>query len=49
MVPTIMAPVANEYPLSIGEKWCTIERMESLGGCLSQESVEVQENACRPA
>ena len=23
--------------------------MESLGGCLSQESVEVQENTCRPA
>ena len=49
VVPTIMASVVNEQPLSIGEKWYTMKRMESLGGCLSQESVEVQENACGPA
>ena len=49
MVPAIRAPLANEQPLLIGGKCCTMKRMESLGGCLSQKSVEVQENACKPA
>ena len=49
MVPAIWAPLANRQPLLIEGKCCMMKRMESLGGCLSQESVEVQENACGPA